>query len=628
MKFNYFIFSLPIIVLFSVLKTAAYAEDRLDFPVLTFHSGYSNQGPSNHSSSMITRENLVLDKTVDINAHLYRLPSVVLTQGKTSGITGISLRGTSGGQGLVTFDGVPLFAGFAGFYSMRLFPSEVLHEVAVNRGFDQSISASRTLGGAIHLRSRRLTDEKTHLQLEVGSQTSVNGSLATGLGDEKQNISTVFGYQHIANGDTQSGIASTEADKDNYQLGRALLRADKTFDQGHIDASVYYTNIQEETDGPGFTKDFKVAWMEDPNGWYSEQLWVAQVKGSLDINPYWQSQFQLAYTGDFQDGELGTLPSFIQEGPFSMQLSSELIQADWQNHHHANLSKQLSTNIQWGLLTQYQQAEARATNQQESELLLSPNLVLGLAYKDWQIQLKSQWDHYQKYGDHLTYTLGTEWAVLPSLSLWANTGTHFRAPGVNERLHPLFGNLELKPESNFGAEAGINWNYQDTEMALSGYWQGANDLIVLALNAETGASQANNITQTETFGIDFNVKQAWFSFWNSELTYSYMHAINTQNQQTLAARPEHRVSLKNDWQIFDPLHLQFVVNANSGLWFDSSNTLWSGAVVRLNAFLSYQVQDNLEFYLRAENLSNDTHTELAGFNYPHRAFYFGTKFDF
>jgi len=628
LKSHYFLFSISALALFSGLENAAYAEERLDFPALTVHPDRPNQGPSNHSVSMVTRENLALDKTTDINAHLYRLPSVVLTQGKSSGVTGISLRGASGGQGLVTFDGVPLFASFAGFYSMRLFPSETLDSMSVSRGFDQSVSASRTLGGAIHLRSRRVTDQKTHLQLEAGSQATVNGSLATGLGDDKQNVSTVFGYQHIANGNTQSGIPSTEVDKDNYQLGRALLRADKTFSRGHLDASVYYANIQEEMDGPGFTKDFNVAWTEDPDGWYSEQLWVAQVKGRLDINPYWQSQLQVAYTGNFQEGELGSLRPIVPVGPFSMQLSSELIQADWQNHHHANLSKQLSTNIQWGLLTQYQQAEARATNQQESELLLSPNLALGLAYKDWQIQLKSQWDNYQKYGDHLTYTLGTEWAVLPSLSLWANTGTHFRAPGVNERLHPLFGNLELKPESNFGAEAGINWNYQDTEMALSGYWQNANDLIVLALNAETGAVQANNIAQTETFGIDLNVKQAWFSFWNSELTYSYMHATNTQNQQTLAARPEHRVSLKNDWQIFDPLHLQFVVNANSGIWFDSNNTLWSGAVVRLNAFLSYQVQDNLEFYLRAENLSNDTHAELPGFNYPHRAFYFGTKFDF
>ena len=628
MKSHYFLFSIYALALFLGLENTAYAEERLDFPALTVHPEQPNQGLSNHSTSMVTRENLALDKTTDIITHLYRLPSVVLTQGKSSGVTGISLRGASGGQGLVTFDGVPLFASFAGFYSMRLFPSETLDSMSVSRGFDQSVSASRTLGGAIHLRSRRVTDQKTHLQLEAGSQATVNGSLATGLGDDKQNVSTVFGYQHIANGNTQSGIPSTEVDKDNYQLGRALLRADKTFSRGHLDASVYYANIQEEMDGPGFTEDFNVAWTEDPDGWYSEQLWVAQVKGTLDINPYWQSQLQVAYTGNFQEGEIGSLRPIVPVGPFSMQLSSELIQADWQNHHHANLSKQLSTNIQWGLLTQYQQAEARATNQQESELLLSPNLALGFAYKDWQIQLKSQWDNYQKYGDHLTYTLGTEWAALPSLSLWANTGTHFRAPGVNERLHPLFGNLELKPESNFGAEVGINWNYQDTEMALSGYWQNANDLIVLALNSETGAVQANNIAQTETFGIDLNVKQTWFSFWNSELTYSYMHAINTQNQQTLAARPEHRVSLKNDWQIFDPLHLQFVVNANSGLWFDSTNTLWSGAVVRLNAFLSYQVQDNLEFYLRAENLSNDTHAELPGFNYPHRAFYFGTKFDF
>ncbi len=606
-------------------------QNSIELPRLVINNPKSQLAPpilTIQHDSIIDSDQLAHDKVVDLNAPLYKSPGIVLTQGKTSGVTGITIRGASGGQGLLSLDGVPLFANFAGFYSLRLFPSHLLDKVQINRGFDPSLNASRTLGGSIQMYSRRMIQGDSEFQLEGGSQATVNTHVATGLGDPQQNLSLLLGYQHIAEGQTQSGVPSNNTDRDNYRLGHALLRGEQTFARGQIQASFYYANADEDADGPGFTPDFKIAWLEDPDGWFSEQLIVAQTQATLELTPDWQTQLQLAYTGDQQDGELGSLRPYQPIGPFSMNLHSELWQIDWKNRHRLTWGQAFETQIQWGLLTQHQKAHTEQNHQTDQRLLLSPQFALAMHNSDWDMQFKMQWDHYEQEQSELSFTAGVDWQILPSFNLWANGGHRFRTPGLNERLHPLFGNPNLKAERNFGGELGLTWQYHATEITLSSYWQRADDLIVLALDSNTGSSRAQNIPDVETYGIDASLKQMWFDTHQTQLNYSYMHAQNKQTGQTIAARPEHRISLTHDWQILPALNWQVTVNAHTGLWLDSNNQLESGSIIRLNSLLNYQVNDQYELYVRAENLTDNQRTELAGFNYPHRAYYMGVKLKF
>lgn len=581
-----------------------------------------------NSQSFISREDLETAKEIDINALLYSEPSVMVVQNKSSGYSRMNLRGASGGMGLITFDGVPLFSNVAGLYSLRHYPREVVQSIQVERGFDQNISNSRTLGGAIHLQSHRVDDEKVRFHIEGGSQATVNANLAAGLGQDNENVSLVFGYTHIADGTTQSSVPSSIVDPDNYKMGRVLLRADKSFKQGRIEASVYYINAQEETDGPGLTPDFQATWMEDPDGWFSDEVVISQVKGSYHFTPQWQSSLQAAYTIDKQDGALGSFRPTLPQGPFSMNLTSQLGLVDWQNTHILPVHKDLEARIDWGLQMQFQTAETNQNNLHEDQLLLSPNLILSLSDTHWRIQLKSQWDTYKEYGDHLTYALGATWYALPSLSLWANTGTRFRAPAVNEHLHPLFGNPDLQPEQNIGGELGVNWQIHNTRIELSGYWQHFNNMIGLALNSNTGALQTNNIKEVVSAGVDFSIDQQWLHNWHSKINYSYMKAENQQTGTLVPGRPEHRMSLINDWQIIQPLSLRLVLNMHSGLWHDTDNLLFSGSVFRLNALINYRITDNIQLYFRGENLADDTSSEAYNFTYPQRSYYLGTELNF
>lgn len=261
-----------------------YAESNMGLlPIVVTTSSAEKNTLSNQS--FINREQLEASHASDIVAPLYATNGLNIAQGKASSLGSISLRGASGGQGLLSFDGVPLFANLAGFYSLRHFPTDVVDAIQIDRGFSQALNQSRTLGGSIQLRSRKVRNSKTTVSAEYGSDQTLNGSIATGWGTQ-DNVSVILGRTIISDGDSQSSTHKIDADNDNYRMNRALMRADKQLDRVHVDTSIYYLKVNEQSDGPGLTPAFKVAWLDDPNGWFSDEVLIAQATTTLIISEY------------------------------------------------------------------------------------------------------------------------------------------------------------------------------------------------------------------------------------------------------------------------------------------------------------------------------------------------------
>ncbi len=68
------------------------------------------------SKSDFNRSSLESVNRADVNGVMRGLPSTGLSQANSNSLSGLTLRGASGGLGLVNFDGVPLFNNFTGFF--------------------------------------------------------------------------------------------------------------------------------------------------------------------------------------------------------------------------------------------------------------------------------------------------------------------------------------------------------------------------------------------------------------------------------------------------------------------------------------------------------------------------------
>lgn len=563
------------------------------------------------------RDALQATEMPNLNGVLRNQTDLTLNQGSAQMATGISLRGASGGQGLVTLDGVPLFANFAGFYSLSHYSPDALDSITVTSGLGGERHSSRTLGGAIHLQTRQLPFKDSFLRIEGGSYDTVRAVAGSGLSTRAGDFSAVVGRSDVMSGVSQ---AQNGLERDNFGMTHASGNWSKAFAQGRLNASLYFVRSDEDADGPGLVLPRRtVGWVDDKRGRFTDETWVAQLQGQYTLAKYWQSALQFGYTQDRQQG----LSTLIR--PYT--LTSQLYLLDWQNTHRVPLSadKQDQAVLVWGVNTQLQQAVQRPV----SQTVVSPHLRGELVLGAWQWHGDGRFDVSDAYGNHSVFSVGMNRALPKKMRVWMNGGSGYRQPGVSELVHPVFGNPALHGEHSAGGEVGWGWQpTSGTEVKINGYYQTYRQMITLQLNAKTGISQAGNIPEAHVWGAQMQSQHRWSNRWTSGLSYGYMQAINPLNQLFVANRPEHQGVFWNELRILPVLSLRAELNVHSGYWFDAANTLKAKPAPRINIVLKYALLPTTEVYVRGENITNQRTPELYDFTFNGAAVYAGLRTGF
>jgi len=583
-------------------------DDRVD-PELIEQPRMSNQ---------LNRDALQATGMPNLNGVLRNQTGLMLTQGSGQMMTAISLRGAgSGGQGMLTLDGVPLFANFAGFYSLSHYALDALDRVTVTRGPGGERHGSRTLGGAIHLQTRQLQKTDSFLHLEGGSYDTVRGATGAGLTTEAGDFSAIVGRSDVFNGISQ---ARNGSERDDFGMTHASGNWSKEFSRGGLNASLYFVRSDEDIDGPGLVLPRRtLGWVDDKRGRFSDETWVAQLRGQYDLASYWKSSLQLGFTQDRQKMVTTAIRPFT--------LTSQLFMLDWSNSHRLPLSANNKNQalLVWGINTQHQ----HALNFPATQTVVSPNLRGELSMGAWQWSADARSDHGDSYGDHHVFSLGVNRSLPQNMSVWANGGTGYRQPGVSELMHPVFGNKTLQGEHNAGGEIGWRWRpAPESEVKVSGYYQNYRQMITMQLDAGTGVSRAGNIQEVDVRGAEMQSLHRWNSAWESGLNYSYMTTQNPATQLRVPGRPEHQSVFWNEVQLLQPLKLRLELTVHNGYWFDVANTLRARSAARVNALLKYQLSSKTDVYLRGENITDERTPELNDFNFNGAAFYLGLRTGF
>jgi len=571
----------------------------------------------------IDRDDIEMLHTPDTNAQLYGQPGLKLSQNKPGAASGISLKGASGGSGLVTFDGIPLFGNFAGTFSLQNYSLNAIENIRITSPLAQRERSGRTLGGSLELTSRHMQPGMGSMQIEAGSHQWINSGIATGMASALGDITLAAGGNATFNGPSQAGKPGG-MENDDHRIGHVLVNIDKKFESGDIFASLYYVDTRSDIDGPAL-KSGKIVWWDDPDGWLSDNTLIAQMRGRLMITDRWESTLQVGGTSDDQDGMTGTLPAFLG-GRRALALDSELWLVRWQNRYALSTEGWPVDNatLSWGLEKQNQYA--KSGSQSAEERLFSPSLGLAATIKQWDFHTRIRQDQTVNVGNKALYALGAEWHLSPALRLWANQGSNFRTAGVNERLHPLFGNNALKPEDSHGWDAGMEHRFSgSTSAQLDFYRQHYRNLIIMKVNPSTGTSRAGNLADVEVTGLDINLRHAWNACWNTQINYGYMDADDRQTGKSAPARPRNKLSVVNAWRLNDALKAQFDLTMHDGFWFDSNHLTRAASVVKLGGSLDYALNTTSSIYLRAENLTDDDTSEIYGLAAPGRTFYMGLR---
>ncbi|WP_255211114.1 TonB-dependent receptor domain-containing protein [Methylogaea oryzae] len=352
------------------------------------------------------------------------------------------------------------------------------------------------------------------------------------------------------------------------------------------------------------------------------ETWVAQSRGRYSVTDAWDSTLQVGYTKDRESGALGR----IGNRRFSMDLTSQLWLGRWENAHRIALDTgpKDALRLVWGVDAQQQHADSALSNVIATHTTVSPLVRAETEIGDWLANAEARFDHNDQYGDHTVFNLGGGWRMRQDMTLWTKGGIGYRPPAVNERLHPLFGNNNLKPERNAGGEVGWRWQAAEkTEFNLSGYYQHYQNLITQQYNSATGVTRAGNVADARVWGAEVQTRHAWSDDWSSGLTYTFMDARNTVTGGKVPIRPEHQGQFWNEFRVTQPISLRVELTFRDAYWFDLNNTVHNKPAPRLNAQVDYRVSPKLKLYVRGENLNSERTEELRGFGYPGAAVYAG-----
>lgn len=565
------------------------------------------------------REDLQTTQMPDLNNVLKNQAGLFIGQANSQMMSSISLRGASGaGQGLFTLDGVPLFGSLAGFFSLSHYPTDTLGKVTVVRGAGGDKHGSRTLGGVVHLQTRKFIEGDNFLHIEGGSYDTLRETAGSGIFTQAGNFSIVAGRNDIFSGISQ---AKNGSERDNFGMTYVSGNWTKNFDNEHLNASLYFVRANEETDGPGILANRTIGWVDDIKGHLVQETWVTQMRGDYNVSDFWNTSLQLGFTQNRQQ----MITTLIK--PFA--LSSQLFMVDWKNTHRFPLVQNRKNQMQitWGINSQYQNTPNMSGF---SQTTLSPNMRAELILGTWELAADTRFDHNDIYGNHQVFSLSANRALFRTLNLWANGGTGYRQPGLTELLNPVYGDKNLRGESNAGGEVGITWQpSSESEIKISGYYQNYQDMITLQLNPNTGVSKSTNVTEADVWGTQFQFSHQLSEIWRTGLGYGYMNTKNPRTGLQIATRPQHQGIFWNEIKLFEPLKLRVELNARSGYWFDGLNTQKSKSAPRVNALLQYQLTPKTEFYLRGENLNNERAPEVGErFNFNGVAVYAGFRTGF
>ncbi len=606
--------------LLSSLSTSVIADnDIIPLPQMTVYiDSITPKLVDSPMKNELERDDLQTSEMPDLNNILRNQSGITLNQGSGQMTSAIVLRGAGGGgQGLVTLDGVPLFGNFAGFFSLSHYSPDALDKVTVTRGSGGEQNGSRTLGGAIHLQTRKMTEKDTFLHVEGGSYDTVRGTTGSGVTTDVGDFSVVVGRSDIFNGISQ---AQSGSERDDFGLTHASGNWLKSFEHGKLNASLYFVRSDEDIDGPGFLPTRRtMSWVDDKRGKLSDETWVAQLHGDYNLTNYWNSSLQVGFTQDRQK----MVTTLIK--PFS--LTNQLLMLDWKNNHHLSLdenSKNQASFI-WGINTQHQET----LNVQSAQTVISPNVHGGLVIDDWQLNADGRFDYADVYGNHQVFSLGVNRTLTQNINLFANGGTGYRQPGVSELMNPVFGNKALKGESSTGGEVGFIWKpLSQSEIKVSGYHQNYHQMITLQLDSTTGVIKAANIEKADVWGAEVQARHRWTSSLESGLTYGYMNAMNPITHLHVSSRPEQQGTFWSEMKILQPLKFRMEFTIHGDYWFDAANTAKANTAPRINALLEYQLMPKTALYLRGENITGNRTIEVNDMGFNGAAVYAGFRTGF
>lgn len=504
----------------------------------------------------------------------------------------IFIRGTNAEHALILRDGARLNTASTGAANLAFIDTTDIEQIEVLKGPASVLYGTDAIGGVVQIISK--TPERT-------------GAFVTGEIGEQQTYKTVVGadlledgiYAQIrgqrleTNGSKVTDLKGQNIDTASYdQKGySAKFGVDKNNYAASIDYSTNEGTSQYDAymnDGSLMSQDFKNEIINargrfNPNDSLELNTRLSQFKDELEQNE--SADFVQSTT---QEAEISAKWKFTPSQNILVGVTHQQMEGDVLSYGSPYQEKNDST----GYFVQHQLEKDRVNTQ------------VGIRIED-----------NDKYGTQTVAQGAVRYQLLPSTSVYANIGTAFKAPTLND-MYGFGGNDKLAPEESISYEVGLDQRITDhLSSGISAYYTKIDDLI--DSRCQSGCDtpdwmddhyQNINISKASMQGGELYAK------WQKDdlfvkTAFNYVKAMNDETDKELQRRP--RQSLTITTGLTNEVYgISATLSAKSEAE-DYQQTTPGYATVDLNGF--WNINPHVKVFANIENVG-DVQYKTASYN--------------
>jgi vitamin B12 transporter len=442
---------------------------------------------------------------------------VVLRYGTTGALDTVQMRGASASQTLVMLDGRPVNEGDTGVTDFSSMPLDSVDHIQVIQGGLSTQYGSGAVGGVIRIFSTHpLAGNAASAYAQVGYQGAfrggVDGSIATPHGGLRIDATTntasnVFDYPSFA------GIAGGTRTNNNARLGN--VDACVCYDLGRVSAALHLGDNTSDVGVPGSTA-FGPQFVSQ---FARQQRYVD--RGALDLGYHapWASTDVVLYADGKRLHFFDSTPSFPYDTLTTATARGFLV------------TETLAAGSQNTVRLMYEGRGDRA--EFDGTIDTPPQLVATSASTDLSVTDEFHAGRLElEGGARNAHTQGVPATTVPSFSVRQlvggpdNTYVHasyaraFRAPNLDERYFPGFGNPLLAPEYAASFDVGVVTANDAVRLAATLFGSDTNNLIVNQTIDQAGDSAPFNIGRARVRGYSLDASNAASSIIGVRATYT------------------------------------------------------------------------------------------------------------
>jgi vitamin B12 transporter len=591
------------------------------------------------STTVITREQIELRQARYVTDLLRAVPGFAVSHvGTTGSQTQVRVRGAEANHVLVLIDGVRANDPASGDeFRWELLSTSNIERIEIIRGPQSSLWGSDALSAVVHVITQSGGDRPgINAYAEGGSFNTVNGGLNGATGGDSWSLA--FGLERLDTDGTNISRSGSEDDESDMttasisaqlrpsenltlQLGLRAVDAYSQFDP----VDFFVTGLPE--DGDVATDSDRYYWNAGAtfstfDGRLSHQLYARYLETD---NRNLADGVQNSSTAS--DRKTFTYQSDIRLGENLLSLAIE----------HERTGFEQRGEIGFGDPNQRQQMSVNS--------LVADFQGRSIDRLTWL--LSARYDDNSDFDSAVSGRLSLAYRLSSTTLVRANLGTGRKTPTFIERFGffpgQFIGNPDLKPEKSKSFDLGIDYLLFDNavEIQLAVYYQNLEDEINgFIFDPDTFLFTAENIDgdsirKGAEAAATFNVTE------NLSFGGSYTYTDSTENDRSgndvrELRRPRHSGSLNGSFRFLNERARLTVVADYGGTSTDIFFPPFPAPseIVSLDSFwllgltASYDISQNTNIFVRANNLLDEDYEQVYGYRTPGRSAFAGVRLGF